>query len=364
MEGDSVSILRPKLYFFYLLKLYIKNLLSILFGLSFAFAAIDYFQHIQQFNISGNYKILYIFYMWQEALGLLYPLSIVFALIMTKLSLVKNNTMGILHAFGYNKKRLISPFLLAGLLTYGIFFMLQTTEFSYAKDKAMSLLNNKPNSYSVNDLFFKYNDTFVYIKRLNPAQKKLIDITIFKVENYKVIYTISAPFATFDGNEWDAHHAILKTHIYKNNELYRYSVVKKEIIKTLTGYKPKIIESLYEGKSLNLVDAYVTWILLHTQHLNTDKIRAYVYNKTVVPLFSLALVIILFFKLPFHARMMNIGSIIALALGNTFFVWGILFGLNQIGANGVLMPELTAILPIVLLWSYALYVYFMDEKII
>ncbi len=80
-----------------------------MFGLSFAFAAIDYFQHVQKLDVASNYKILYIFYMWQEALGLLYPLAIVFALIMTKLALVKNNTMGAFHAFGYDKKRLFMP---------------------------------------------------------------------------------------------------------------------------------------------------------------------------------------------------------------------------------------------------------------
>jgi len=49
-------------------------------------------------------------------------------------------------------------------------------------------------------------------------------------------------------------------------------------------------------------------------------------------------------------------------LGATFMIWGILFGLNQIGSNGVLAPELTAIGPIVLLWVYAIYIYFTDEK--
>src|SRR5210317_1277241 len=124
-----MSLFSPSLHFRYLTKLYIKNLLSILFGLSFAFAAIDYFQHLQKLEVASNYKILYIFYMWQEALGLLYPLAIVFALIMTKLTLVKNNTMGAFHAFGYDKKRLFIPLFAVGSLTYMIFLTLHTTEF-------------------------------------------------------------------------------------------------------------------------------------------------------------------------------------------------------------------------------------------
>jgi len=357
-----MSTLRPKLYFYYLSKLYIKNLLVILFGLSFAFAAIDYFQHAQKLNISGNYKILYIFYMWQQALGLLYPLAIVFALIMTKLSLIRSNTMGAFHAFGYSKKTLLSPFLLAGVLTYGIFTFLHTTEFSYAKDKASLLLDNQVDMYNVNNLFFKYNDTFVYIDKLDPIAKKITNITIFKVEGYQVRYTIKAPYATFDGHDWDAHDATLKTHIYKEGKLVKYSIEQKEHISTLEGYKPKIIESLYEGKALNIVDAYNTWELLNKQNLSSDKIRAAFYDKVVVPLFSIALMIILFFKLPFHARMMNLGGVIALSMGATFVIWGVLFGLAQIGTNGVLTPELSTILPIVVLWGYAIYVYISDEK--
>lgn len=356
-----MNMLIPPLYFRYLVKLYGKNLLAILFGLSFAFASIDYFQHIQKLDVSGNYKILYIFYMWQEALGLLYPLSIVFALIMTQLSLVKNNTMGALHAFGYNKKRLVAPFVFIALITYGIFTYLHTTQFSYAKDKASSLLANQLHAYDVNDLFFKYNDTFVYIKKLDPVEKKIEDITIFKVEGHKVKYTINAPLATFHNDEWTAFNASLRTSIYENKELVRYTTEHKKSIQTLKGYKPKIIESLHEGKALNIVDAYNTWKLLDKQKLNTDKIRSLLYDKAAVPFFSIALLIILFFKLPFHARMMSFGAVIASALGATFIIWGILFGLNQVASNGAILPEWTAIFPIILLWAYAIYVYFFDE---
>jgi lipopolysaccharide export system permease protein len=342
--------------------LYIKNLAAILFGLSFAFAAIDYFQHAQTLSSTANHKILYIFYMWQEALGLLYPLAIVFALILTKLTLVKSNTMGALHAFGYSKKKLFTPLFVVGLITYAIFTLLHTTEFSYAKDKAKVLLENQINAYDVNDLFFKYNNSFVYIKKLNPLKKEIEDITIFKVDGYKILYTIYAPIALFNGKEWDAKDATLKTHIYKNNKLKKFTIEEKKSIKTLEGYKPKIIKSLYEGKALNIIDAYNTWKLLKKQNLNSDKIRAVLYDKVISPLFALALMLILFFKMPFHARMMNLGSVIAISMGATFIIWGVMFGLNQMGSNGVLLPEFTSILPVTILWIYAIYVYFTDEK--
>lgn len=357
-----MSFLEPKLYFWYLTKLYLKNLLAILFGLAFAFAFIDYFQHTSKLTVTINYKILYIFYMWEQALGLLYPLALVFALIMTKISLVKNGNMGALHAFGYSKKKVFTPFLFVASTVYVIFILLHTTEFSYALDKAKLLLKNEMNSYNVSNLFFKYNDTFVYISKLDPIKKTLTDITIFKVKNSEIKYTINAPLAIFKKSQWEAQNAILKTHIYINGELARYKVEHKKSILTLKGYKPKIIESLYDGKALNIVDAYSAWKLLFTQELKSYKIRASLYNKIIVPLFSLALMLILFFKLPFHARMVNMGGVIALSLGTTFIIWGVLFGLNQMGANGVLLPEITSILPIIALWLYAIYIYFTDER--
>ncbi|RLA62218.1 MAG: hypothetical protein DRQ78_08170 [Epsilonproteobacteria bacterium] len=358
-----MSLFSPSLHFRYLAILYIKNVLAILFGLSFAFASIDYFQHIQQLTVSSNHKILYIFYMWQEALGLLYPLAIVFALIMTKLSLVKHNTMGAFHTFGYSKRRLFLPLFFVASLIYVIFLFLHTTEFSYAKDKASALLKNELNNYDVSDIFFKYNDTFVYINTLDPIAQTITDITIFKVAKHQVQYTIHAPSADFDGHKWHAKNAIVKTHHYKNNVLQNYTIAHKKSIETLEGYKPKIIESLYEGKALNILDAYSTWQILKKQNLNSDTIRAVLYDKVIIPLFALALILILFFKLPFHARMINFGVIVALSLGSTFVIWGILFGLAQIGHNAVLIPEFTAILPIGLLWIYALYTYFKEESI-
>ena len=351
-----------RLYFKYLFWLYAKNLFAILFGLSLAFTSIDYFQHLAKLEGSSNHNILYIYYRWQESMFLLYPLSIIFALIMTKFALIKTNTMGALHSFGYSKKRLVIPILSVSILVYMLFVALHTTEFSYSKDRAFALLEKKQDIHNVDNIFFKYNDTFVYIKKLDPIAKRIDEITIFKVKDYRVQYTISAHKAIFEDGEWRALNATIKRHHYKNKKLINYTVEHKEKVDTLTGYKPKIMVSLYEGKTLNIIDAYHTWRLLDSQNLNSDKIRAGFYDKAVVPLFAIALLVILFFKLPFHARMMNTGAVIAVALASTFMIWGLFFGLGQISANGVLAPEFTAIIPILGLLFYAIYIYFSDEK--
>jgi len=352
---------RVKLSFRYLAKHYFINFLALLMGISLAFSMIDYFQHSEQLEFSSNYKILYLFYMWQEALALLYPLALIFAGIMTKLALVKNSNMVILHSFGYTKRQLFLPFFLVAVLVYGLFSYLHTTEFSYAKDKATAMLEQGLDTYALDDLFFIYKGTFVYAKNLDPITKKMENITLFELVDNDLQYTIKAKEAKFTGEGWLAKDIVIRRLIYDKSTLLRYEVEKKEELLTLLGYQPKIIESIHEGKALNMVDTYDAWKLLDSQHLNTRKLRSKLYYKIIFPLFSIALVLILFFKIPFHARYMNLAVVLALSLGVTFLIWGVLFAFNQMGQNGVLLPELAIPLPIFLLWSYAMIVFF-DNK--
>jgi lipopolysaccharide export system permease protein len=355
--------LTPPLYFLYISRHYAKHLFSVLLGLAFAFSAIDFLQHARHLEVSWNYKVLYIFYKWEQALGLLYPLAIVLALIMTKFSFVKNGTMGILYAFGYDSKRLLAPVLITAAAVYLMFTALNSTVFAYAGDRADTLLHRNIDMYDVTDIFFKYNDTFVYMRRLDPVHKSMFDITIFKVKGNRVLYVMHAPVAVFDGEKWEARDVRVKYHIYdENGTLVRFEERRNRTFNTLEGYKPKIIESLYEGKTMSLTDAAATWALLRSQGVNTDKIRAAFYEKTVLPLFSLALVVILFLKIPYHRRMMRWGASVAYSVGFTFAIWGILFGLNQLGRNGVVIPEISVVLPVALLLVVAVVYYLKSEE--
>ena len=324
-------------------------------GLSIAFAVIDYFQYAKDIEDSSNLHILYIFYMWQEALSLLYPLALIFALIMTKIGLIKTNTMGILHAFGYSAKRLFLPFLLVASVVYLALVTLHTTEFSYAKDKAKSLLAKQYNAHAVKDLFFKYDNSFVYINSLDRIKKHITDMTIFKVNNQQILYTIHANEALYNGKSWDAKDATLRIKHYKDNNLTHFNTIKVPHIVTLEGYRPKVIESLFEGKALTIVDAFQTWRILSLQGMNSDKIRSSMYEKIVFPLFAFGMMTILFFSMPIYARFTNISRLLALTIGATFLVWGLFFGLHHLGSNSVITPELTSILPIVLLSLYGWY---------
>jgi lipopolysaccharide export system permease protein len=334
---------------------YLKKMLIILMGLSGLFAGLDFLMNASSLS-SFNVKVLYVFSKWQEALNLLYPLAIVFGGIWTKIAFVKQNAIASFYALGVTRKELFKPFLFVGILTYFVFLGLNFTPFAAAQDTARSLFKNQYSVSKTEDLFFKYNNSFVYIGALIPEQYKIENLTIFKMKNNEVIETFTAEEAWYNIYEWVATNAIKKSKVVHSSGHFRLDVQEIPVLHTLRDYQPKILESIYDGKSLTLYENFVAQKLLEAQGLNTYEVRADIYSKMVIPLFSIALLMILIFEFPFHARYMNIAITTTKAIGGTLFTWGILFALQGIAKNGSVLPEIVMIVPVVLLWVYALYV--------
>ncbi len=335
--------------FWYVFKHYAKNMLIILFALSFLFTGLDFLiggSRLSSFNI----KVLYIFNRWEESLNLLYPLAIIFGGIWTKISFIKNNTLGALYALGVSRVELFKPFFTLSLFTYLLFVGLNFTEFAKASDIANSIKKHQYNNQETNELFFKYNSSFVYIKRLISEDKKIEGLTLFKLNGDKVVEVQEAKEAKYINSHWIATDILVKK-IIDN----RLKIEKLDKIETLKEYNPKILNSIYENKKLTLYESLIAKKLLSTQGVKTYKVRAEVYNRTIIPLFSIALLMILLFRFPFHARYINIVNITTKALGGTLFIWGLLFASYRMGLNGVILPEIAIIAPIVALWIYAIY---------
>jgi lipopolysaccharide export system permease protein len=333
---------------------YLKNMLIILLGLSGLFAGLDFLMNGSSLP-SFNIKVLYAFNKWQEALNLLYPLAIIFGAIWTTISFIKQNTLGALYALGVTRRELIKPFLTVATGTYLMFVGLNFTSFATAQDTAWMLKQNRYAQSQTEDLFFKYNNSFVYIGTLIPREYRIKELTIFELKEGKVIETFTAKEAWYNIFEWVAIDVIKKTKVLDALGNQRLKVEHIEVLHTLTNYQPEILKSIYDGESLTLYGSIMAKKLLASQGVSTYQIRANIYNKTIMPLFSIALLMILLFRFPFHARYMNIAGTTVQALGGTLFIWGILFALNRIGQSGTITPELALILPMTLLWTYAFY---------
>ncbi len=346
--------------FKYVLFHYAKNMLILLFTLTGLFTGLDFLiggTNLPSFNI----KVLYIFNRWQESLNLLYPLAIIFGGIWTKISFIKQNTLAALYALGVSRTELFKPFFFLSFLTYLVFVGLNFTSFATASDIANALKKRQYHTKNTEDLFFKYNDNFVYIKTLLPLEKKLKGLTLFKLKNGKVIEILEAKEAKYVGSEWLAQEIKREIIVSQNGEKY-LKIERLNSLNTLKEYNPKILNSIYENKKLTLYESIIANKLLSTQGVGTYKVRADIYNKTLMPLFSIALLMILIFRFPFHARYINIVSVTTKALAGTLFIWGVMFALYRMGLNGVVSPELSAIIPIMLLWSYAIYSFIQAKK--
>ncbi|SFV68871.1 Permease YjgP/YjgQ [hydrothermal vent metagenome] len=328
-------------------------MLIILIGLTGLFTGLDYLMNASSLS-SFNIKVLYAFSKWQEALNLLYPLAIILGAIWTKMAFIKQNKLASFYALGITRKDFFKPFFVVSMFVYILFVGLNFSSFATANDTAYMIKKNQYAMSKTEDLFFKYNDSFVYIGTLLPEQKKIEKLTVFKMKNNKVFESLTAKEASFNVNEWIASNIIKKSKIIRDNKEY-LKVEHLDFLHTLKGYEPKILKSIYDGQELTLYESIMANTLLENQDLSTEALRADIYSKIVTPLFSIALIMILIFRFPFYARYMNMASSTTQALGGTLFVWGILFALQGIGANGTINPELAIILPIVLLWIYAIY---------
>ena len=342
------------MFFRYVAFHYLKNMFIILMGLTSLFTGLDFLMNGSSLS-SFNIKVLYLFSIWQESLNLLYPLSIIFAAIWTKISFIKQNSVASFYALGITRREFSKPFLTVAILTYLLFVGLNFTSFSTAHDTAKMIKKKQYGISKTENLFFKYNNSFVYIETLIPERYKMENLTIFSMKENRVVETFTAKEAWYNIYEWVASDVIKKSKRVDEKGNQYLKVEHVAILHTLKDYQPKILKSIYDGKELTLYDSVIGKRLLQNQGLSTESLRADIYSKIFMPLFSVALLMILLFKFPFHSRYMNVSLTTMKALGGTMFVWGILFALHGMGEHGTIMPELAIILPIVLLFIYAFY---------
>lgn len=342
---------------------YSKNFLVILLAITVAITLIDYLQYSDKLTGSVNQSIMYAYYTWSYGVSQFYPLAIVFAAVVTYMSLVNSNTIVSLLSFGYTKLKLFIPYVLPAILFYMFMIYLQLGEFAYAQERAKDILNKKDSSYLVDDMLFKYNDNFVYVGRLNPVKKILSDVILFGIDRGEVAKITSIQTAKYNPPFWVCENAIITEKRYnKRGELSGFTRENIKNYKFLKDYKPKVIELIYEGESLSIRDAYNAYGLLKEQNLNASKVKASLYNKVITPLFAFAMVILIFFKTSYYARYMNKELVWAISLGGTLVVWGIFYALFNVAKTGAISVELSMLLPVSLFLLYALYVLLGADK--
>jgi len=352
-----------KLYQRYIIFNYLKNFFVIFIALEFFYVGIDTLSNYTNFPDSANLQLLYIVFKTLDAVNYSVPLSIVFAMIVTKFSMIKSNELVTLYAIGITKRSVVKPLFFTALSLSFIYISLNFTSFAYAYEYSRNLLKYHTIETDSTGLFLKNNNDYIYFKKLDPIKKQAIGIKIFRVKNNDLDRIISAKTGYFYENSWVLKEVTIKTKPeIKSISSKGLSEVKYKKYITLKDFRPKIIENIHKGEyNLSIIDTIDALSFFSSQDVNLDRIKTLLYSQLLLPLFAPILIVILFYRLPISNRFFNVAFLSFVFIFITLSTWGILFILSKLSATSVIFPELGVILPISLLAIYALRQYYKEN---
>lgn len=343
----------------YILKKYLLHFIIVLISLQLFFVGMDFLQNSKDLPSSANLQLLYLMYNSFFTLTLTLPLSLVFGWILTLVIFVRNNELVAFTSLGAKQSSIYTPVVSISLFLLVILLFIQMTPLAYSYEQKKKILDGNYFSNTKSDIFLKYNDNFVYFKKLLPLKKEAEDIHIYKVVDEDIVETIIAKKAYFQNDKWYILDAkIIKKPKELNFETSRLEIRYEKFLNTLEGFKPKILDNVYETKSnFSIIDAVSALTLLSKQDVNTDKIRAAIYYETIIPFFIIPLMMLIFAYTSYNRRFFNIGSFTSFSIFGTLVIWGVFFMLHKFSNSGVMKPEFSLLIPFAvwLLVTYFIY---------
>lgn len=343
---------------------YFKYFIIILSALVMFLVGFDYMERVYSLPISANLMIIYVIYKALFAIDILLPISLVFAMIATKIFFIRSNALVAFYALGYSKTDVLKPFVYVATSILVIFIGLHATSFSYADEYAKNIRNTAHYIKPTTNLFFTYENRYIYFGKLNPLLKSAYDVRIFDINNQTVDAIIVAKEATFVDNYWH----IKSADIMKKPQAVEFDgagieILKNQDLKMLDGFKPKILDQVYEGKvNFSILDAFDALNVLSEQNINTSKIKSALYKIFIYPFFVPSLIVIIFFFVPISQRFLNISIFGFIAIFSTLLIWGVLFSLIELSNSKTISPEFGIITPVSILLLIAIFQWKIDHK--
>lgn len=336
---------------------YIRYFLIILVALVFFLIGFDYMTYPTTESTSANLLLIYLVYKTFYAIDMLLPISLVFAMISTKIFLIRSNALVSFFSLGYTRTDVLRPFLVVSSLVILLFISLHAIpSFSRAGEYSSNIRKNSEYLSPTRDLFFTYEDKYVYFSKMLPLKQQADDVRVFSVEENSLKEVLVASSAVYRDGAWLIKEANIIT---KPDDLSFESLgitlTKSNDLKILEGFRPKILDQVYEGKvNFTITNAIEAIMLLDEQNINTSSIKAALYKIFIYPFFVPCLVVIIFFFVPVSVRFLNVSLFSFGAILATLLVWGVLFMLIELSNNKTIPSEVGVVLPIAILFLIAL----------
>ena len=347
------------LLFRYIAYHYLRFFFVILFALIAFMVGFDYMGNSDTLPDSANLVVLYLMYKSFFAVDMMTPLSLVFAMIATKVFLIRSNALVAFYSLGYSKTDVLKPFVAVASLVIVIFIALHATSFARADEYAKNIRDTSEHLQPTENLFFTFSDQYVYFGHLFPLQQRAQNVRIFKVRDNTLSEVIVADEASYRDGYWHIADARL---IRKPSEPViggkGIEIEEQQNFKVLKDFKPKILDQVYEGKvNFTIIDAFDALELLNKQNVSIDRIKSSLYKSFVYPLFVPFLIVIIFFFVPISTRFLNLSLFSFGAILSTLVIWSLLFMLIELSNSKTIPGEAGIVLPVVLLFLVSLFLW-------
>lgn len=337
---------------------YLKYFFIILTALVLFLVGFDYMQNAEQLSKSANLVLIYLVYRSFFAIDLLLPLALIFSMISTKIFLIRSNALVSFYSLGYSRIDVLRPFVVVSTTVVVIFIFLHSLPtFSRADEFSNNIRKNAEYLSPTRDLFFTYKDKYVYFSKLLPLQERAEDIRIFALKNNSLKEVIVASSASYRDDFWHIKQADIITKPDDINfDSLGIKVSGNNDLKTLEGFRPKILDQVYEGKvNFTIMDALDAIFLLNNQNIDVSTIKGALYKIFIYPFFIPSLIVIIFFFVPVSVRFLNVSIFSFVAILATLLIWGVLFMFIELSNNKTIPSEAGVIAPVVVLFSIALW---------
>jgi len=336
---------------------FLKYFFIILFALVLFSVAFEYTSKTINALESANLLLIFLVYKSFFAIDMLLPISLIFAMISTKILLIRSNALVSFYSLGYSRVQILKPFVVVSVVITIIYILLHaSSSFSRANEHAKNIEDNSEYLSPTRDLFFSYKEKFVYFSKMVPLQSRAEGVRVFSATNGSLKEVVVASSAIYEDGFWHIKKADI---IMKPDDLGFNSpgikVSSNQDLKLLEGFKPKILDQVYEGKvNFTIGDAVDALLILKDENVNLDTIKGSLYKILIYPFFAPSLVVIIFFFVPISARFLNVSLFSFGAIIATLMIWGIMFILSEFAKNKTIPAEIGIVLPVLTLFIIAL----------
>ncbi len=336
---------------------YIKYFFVIMMALVMFVVGFDYIDHSDRLGFSANLLIIYLVYKAFHAIDMLLPLALIFAMIATKILLIRSNALVSFYSLGYTRVDILKPFVVVSSTIIVLFISLHALpSFSRANEFSNNIRNSAAYLNPTRDLFFIYKDKYIYFSKMLPLQEKAEGIRVFSIEQNRLKEVLVAKKALYRDEHWHIAEADIIT---KPDDMSfdspGISVKSDEGLNILHGFRPKMLDQVYEGKvNFTIIDAIDAYLLLKDQNINTSSIKGALYKIFIYPFFVPCLIVIIFFFVPVSVRFLNVSLFSFGAILATLLVWAVLFMLIELSNNKTIPSEVGVITPTIILFLIAI----------